>query len=163
MSALRESKYYPSKHGQSIVVLVVDDSPVDRALVQSMLEKQLRAVVHVAENGAAALACIEAAVPDVVLTDLQMPELDGLALVESIRRDYPFIPCILMTAHGSEEIAFAALRAGAANYVNKRNLARGLFETVQDVLAISHGARQQRRLHECWHSTDFEFQLDNDT
>src|SRR5262245_44959161 len=119
-----------------MVALVVDDSPVDRALVQNVLEKQLRAVVHVAPNGAAALASIEVATPDVVLTDLQMPEVDGLALVEAIRRDYPFIPTILMTAHGSEETALAALRAGAASYVNKRNLASRLIETVQDVLAL---------------------------
>jgi CheY-like chemotaxis protein/anti-sigma regulatory factor (Ser/Thr protein kinase) len=147
---------------QPTVVLVVDDSPIDRALATSLLQKQLRAVVHVAENGAAALASISECQPDVVLTDLQMPELDGLALVEAIRRDYPFIPTILMTAHGSEEIALAALRAGAASYVNKRNLASRVAETVRDVLAVSLGARQQLRLHECWKATDFEFQLDND-
>ena len=129
------------KHLPQIVVLVVDDSPIDRALAQRVLERQLRAVVHVADNGAAALESIEEAAPDVILTDLQMPEVDGLGLVEAIRRDHPFIPTILMTAHGSEEIAFAALRAGAASYVNKRNLAHRLAETVQDVLAISHGAR----------------------
>src|SRR5262249_43392668 len=95
-------------------------------------------------------------------TDLQMPDLDGLALVEEIRREYPFIPTILMTAHGSEEIAIAALRAGAASYVNKRNMARRLVETVQDVLAVSQGARQQLRLNECWKGTPFEFELDND-
>src|SRR5262245_50461880 len=125
-----------SRNEQPLVVLVVDDSPVDRALVQGVLEKQLHAVVHTVENGAAALDSIATVWPDVVLTDLQMPELDGLALVEAIRRDYPFIPAILMTAHGSEETALAALRAGAASYVNKRNLASRLIETVQDVLAL---------------------------
>src|SRR5262245_37083093 len=154
---------HDSKGERPIVALVVDDSPVDRALVQTVLENQLRAIVHVAENGEVALGLLEAVSPDFVVTDLQMPELDGLALVEAIRLNYPFVPTILMTAHGSEEIAFAALRAGAANYVNKRNLARRLSETVQDVLAVSDGTRQQKRLHECWNSTNFEFQLDNDT
>jgi len=148
---------------QQFVALVVDDSPIDRAFARSVLESQLHAVVHIAENGAAALAAISRIAPDVVLTDLQMPELDGLALVEEIRREYPFIPTVLMTAHGSEEIAFAALRAGAASYVNKRNLARRLFETVQDVLVASQGTKQQLRLNECWKGTHFEFQLVNDT
>src|SRR5262245_7600908 len=127
MSAAR----YSSDEKQ-IVALVVDDSPIDRTLAQSLLERQLRARVITAEHGAAALTRISDAAPDVVLTDLQMHELDGLALVEAIRRDYPFVPTILMTAHGSEEVAFAALRGGAASYVNKRNLAARLAQTVRD-------------------------------
>ena len=49
--------------------------------------------------------------------------MDGLELVEAIRRDHPGLPVILMTAHGSEETAIQALRKGATNYVAKRNLA----------------------------------------
>jgi len=143
-------------------VLVVDDSPIDRALVKNLLEKSLSASVRVAQNGVEALAEIECSPPDILLTDLQMPELDGLGLVETVRRDHPFVPTILMTAHGSEEIALAALRAGAASYVNKRNLAGRIVETIRDVLAIAQGARQTLRLHECWSATHFEFQLDND-
>jgi CheY-like chemotaxis protein len=48
--------------------------------------------------------------PDAVLTDLDMPEMNGLQLVEAIRRDYPAVPVILMTALGSEEIAVEALQ-----------------------------------------------------
>src|SRR5262249_48593541 len=117
----------------------------------------------VADNGASALAIMRRVAPDIVLTDLQMPEIDGLALVKMIRRQFPSIPTILMTAHGSEEIAFAALRAGAASYVNKRNLARRLLETIQDVLSVSQGRKHQLQLNECWKGTDFEFQLVNDT
>jgi len=146
----------------SVEVLVVDDSPLDRALVTGLLQSQMKATVRTAEHGLAALAAIAMKPPDVVLTDLQMPELDGLALVEAIRRDYPRVPTILMTAHGSEEIALAALRSGAASYVNKRNLAQRITETVLDVLAVSLRHREQMRLHECWNATDFDFELDND-
>ncbi len=58
--------------------------------------------------------------PAVVLTDLQMPEMDGLALVQEIRDQFPRLPVILMTAYGSEDVAIQALRAGAANYVPKK-------------------------------------------
>jgi CheY-like chemotaxis protein len=73
-------------------------------------------VVH-AGNGRDALEKIKSAPPDLVVTDLVMPEMDGLELVKEVRRTYPTIPVILMTAHGSEEIAAAALKAGAASYV----------------------------------------------
>jgi DNA-binding response OmpR family regulator len=97
-----------------------------------------------------------------VLTDLQMPEMDGLTLVREIRERYPFVPTVLMTAHGNEETAITALRSGAASYVAKRNLARRLVETIRDVLTSSVEGREQRRLFECWGSTQFEFVLDND-
>ena len=147
---------------RGIRVLVVDDSPMDRTLVAKLLEKQLSATVRVAENGKDALQLIAAEQPDIVLTDMQMPQMDGLALVEAVRRDFPFVPTILMTAHGSEEIALAALRSGAASYVNKRNLAQRVAETIKDVLAVLQGHREQLRLHECWETTEFEFHLEND-
>jgi len=51
-----------------------------------------------ASQGKEALACLMRALPDVVLTDLEMPEMNGLQLVEAVRRDYPAVPVILMTA-----------------------------------------------------------------
>src|SRR5262245_61427792 len=124
------------QHESPTVVLVVDDSPVDRALVTNLLHTLLGARVEHASNGRMALSKIESQPPDIVLTDMQMPELDGLGLVEEIRRLHPSLPTILMTAHGSEEIALAALRQGATSYVNKRNLAGRIAETVRDVLAV---------------------------
>ena len=59
-----------------------------------------------------------------------MPEMDGLELVETIRRRFAPLPVILMTAHGSEEIAMQALRKGATSYVAKRNLAAELVDMV---------------------------------
>ena len=75
-------------------------------------------------SGREALAALPARLPDVVLTDLDMPEMNGLELVEAVRRDFPAVPVILMTALGSEEIAVEALQKGAASYVPKRNLRR---------------------------------------
>ena len=91
-------------------VLVVDDSEVDRRIVGGLLEKHGGCVVNYAPDGKAALAQIESAIPDLVLTDLQMPEMNGLELVAAIKGDYPLTPVILMTAQGSEEIAAEALR-----------------------------------------------------
>ena len=96
--------------GEAMVrVLVVDDSAIDRRLAGSFLRRAGMEPTH-AHNGVQALESIERSVPDIVVTDLQMPEMDGLELVEAIRRIYPSLPVILMTAHGSEEIAVQALQ-----------------------------------------------------
>jgi CheY-like chemotaxis protein len=148
---------------RELVVLVVDDSSIDRHLAGSVLAKALRARVVFAANGREALEAMRQDLPDVVVTDLQMPELDGLGLVQEIRSSFPSVPTILITAHGSEEVAIAALQKGAASYVPKRNIARGLADTVRDVVALSGSGRTQRKLFACWGRTEFEFSLENDT
>jgi CheY-like chemotaxis protein len=148
---------------REVVVLVVDDSPIDRLLAGSILAKGMRVRVLYAADGNEALEAMRKEMPDLVVTDLHMPALDGLALVQEVRGNYPSVPTILITAHGSEETAIAALQSGAASYVPKRNLAQRLVDTVRDVIALSGSGRTQRRLHSCWGRTDFEFVLDNDT
>ncbi|PQO47348.1 response regulator [Blastopirellula marina] len=147
-----------------IRILVVDDNPVDRTFVAGLLAKNNRGNLQFAtvESGEAALARIEDFRPDVVLTDMQMPGIDGLELVERIREQFPLIPAVLMTAFGSEELAITALQRGAASYVPKRNLATSLMETLGKVLAAAHHDRQQARLGQCWSQTEFHFVLDND-
>jgi CheY-like chemotaxis protein/anti-sigma regulatory factor (Ser/Thr protein kinase) len=143
-------------------VLVVDDSEVDRRLVGGLLEKQGGCQVAYAPDGKAALQQFEQGIPDLVLTDLQMPEMDGLALVAAIKGDFPLTPVILMTAQGSEEIASEALRRGAASYVPKRKLGEDLIETVERVLAGAREDRAHSRLMH--HLTDCEadFVIGND-
>src|SRR5260370_13973558 len=97
-------------------ILVVDDSAVDRSRVEKLLVKE-GYQVQSAPGGREALEILKREPPDLVLTDMQMPEIDGLQLVQEIRSKYPAIPVILMTAHGSEEIAVEALQKGAASYV----------------------------------------------
>jgi CheY-like chemotaxis protein/anti-sigma regulatory factor (Ser/Thr protein kinase) len=143
-------------------VLVVDDNPVDRHLAVSLLEKTPGMKAEQAGNGRAALEVIRNRQPDLVLTDLVMPEMDGLTLVQEIRSNFPLVPVILMTAFGSEEIAIQALQKGAASYVPKPNLAKDLAETVESVLALSQADHNQQRLLECLTQTQSEFLLDND-
>jgi len=100
-------------------LLVVDDSLVDCRLVGGLLERHTKYHVEYAYNGFEALELLEARLPLAVVTDLQMPEMDGMQLVETIRRQFPTVPVILMTAHGSEEIALEALMLGAADYIPK--------------------------------------------
>ncbi|WP_437674034.1 response regulator [Sorangium sp. So ce131] len=142
-------------------VLVVDDSPMDRILCGGLLKNRGMEPSY-AKNGVEALRSIARSAPDIVLTDLQMAEMDGLELVEAIRREHPYLPVILMTAHGSEEIAVQALRRGAASYVAKRNLGTELVSTVENVLAVARLDRREQQLLSCLTATESHFELDND-
>src|SRR5690349_19866852 len=125
-------------------ILVVDDSRVERQIARGLLEKEPGWTVSTAEDGIEALEQIEEQLPDLVLTDMQMPNMDGLKLVECIRNEYPLIPVVLMTAAGSEAIADTALQRGAASYVSKSDFAVDLVGTLKRVLATSRQHALQR-------------------
>lgn len=116
-------------------ILVVDDSAADRELAGTLLERASWQVLY-AEHGRDALARMREHAVDLVLTDVVMPELDGLAFVEHAKEDHPLVPVVLMTARGSEELAARALEAGAASYVPKKLLVRDLVEVVKRILDV---------------------------
>jgi CheY-like chemotaxis protein/anti-sigma regulatory factor (Ser/Thr protein kinase) len=143
-------------------ILVVDDSDTDRHLVEDLLGEVPGFSAAHAVHGRQALEAIERQPPDLVLTDLQMPGMDGLELVREVRARHPRLPVILITAYGSEELAIRALREGAASYVPKRNLARDLLDTINSVLALASTAKDQQRILGCLTQTESRFLLDND-
>jgi len=141
-------------------VLVVDDSPLDRRLAARMLE-EIGLDVSVSIHGRDALEQIERSAPDLVVTDMQMPEMDGLALVQHLTDAFPAIPVILMTAFGSEELAVKALQIGAASYVPKQNLARDLVGTVKNVLAVTRAKHATRAILGSMTRLEFDYVLSN--
>jgi CheY-like chemotaxis protein/anti-sigma regulatory factor (Ser/Thr protein kinase) len=152
-------------------VLIVDDSPVDRRLAGKLLEtrgegaegpRETGLTVIYAENGREALDVIAREQPDAVVSDMQMPVLNGLELVLQVRARFPLVPVVVMTAHGSEELAVRALQSGAASYVPKRELARDLLEVVEGVIDAAHGKRDQSRLMTALERTESRFVLEND-
>ncbi len=170
-------------------ILIVDDSPIDRRLVGELLSKNSGAEIRYAvedaeiventpmgeltagapflqieyaENGREALAGLARRPADLVITDLLMPEVNGLQLVAAMREMYPRIPVILMTSQGSEEIAVQALQQGAASYVPKKMLMRYLCETIAKVLKAAVEDRGQARLLKCMLRTESIFHLEND-
>jgi len=144
-------------------LLVVDDSRVDRRLVGGLLQKTGEYEVIYAENGRDALERLELDIPDAVLTDLQMPEMNGLELVQAIKSDYPLIPVLLMTAQGSEELAVEALRLGAASYVTKRRLGEDLISTIHQILEAASSNRGETRLLNRISSVETSYILPNET
>ncbi|HEX8299043.1 MAG TPA: response regulator transcription factor [Rubricoccaceae bacterium] len=123
----------------SLSVFVVDDHHAIReGLGDLVTGTDGLDVWGTAESGDDALAQLEATGaagatrdggPDVVVTDVRMPGMDGIALVGAIRARWPALPCVVFSAQLSQAYAVQALAAGAAGYVEKGNLA-GLIEAV---------------------------------
>jgi CheY-like chemotaxis protein len=143
-------------------ILVVDDSAVSRRLAGGLIQKGTGRSVIYAENGREAMGLLERIEPAAVVTDLQMPEMGGLELVEAIRAKHPRTPVILMTAYGSEVVAMRALKAGAANYVPKKCLAKDLVDTIHQVFAVVEGHQRRARLLGCQTSRSSKFEIEND-
>jgi len=99
-------------------ILVVDDERAVRSALRVNLSKAGYDVT-VAEDGEAALARLGTHPPDLVLSDLRMPKLDGMLLLEAVQAEHPELPVVLMTGHGSVRDAVQAMRAGAADYIIK--------------------------------------------
>jgi CheY-like chemotaxis protein len=143
-------------------VLIVDDYVVERRVAGSIVEKIAGLKAIYAGDGKEALEVIIREKPSVVLTDLQMPGMDGLELVQNIREKFPRLPVILMTAHGSEDVAIQALRVGATNYVPKKTLARELPDTLRQVLDFSAVSRHRQRVLGSLVRRESAFTLEND-
>ena len=146
------------------VVLVVDDSSIERTVVDGLLRSdgELDWIIEHAENGVQALAKMENLMPDVVITDMMMPEMDGLQLVVEARAAYPELPVILMTAQGSEALAVQALEKGAASYVPKAELAAKILDTVRQVIDVARADRSRKDLTERFVNSRLTLELDND-
>ena len=99
-------------------ILVVDDDDNLRWVLKTQLE-DMGYAVSTAENGEDAFVAIEKDPPALVLTDLKMPGLSGMELVDRIRSEYPEVPSVIITAFGTIQSAVQAMRAGAYDYLTK--------------------------------------------
>lgn len=144
------------------IVLVVDDSPVDQQLVGGLLKRDFDWIVEYADDGESAIEMISDIFPDVVVTDLQMPKMNGIDLCKTARKKFPHVPVILTTGQGSEELAAEALNAGAASYVPKSALAESLTDTVDQILEYSRKNKCKKQLMEHTTNCRHQFKIEND-
>ena len=117
-------------------ILVVDDDPGLLRLMQLRLEAAGYGVT-VADSGERALAQLAVSRPGVVVTDLQMGGMDGIALFEAIRAENPALPVIILTAHGTIPDAVAAVKGGVFGYLTKPFDAKALLVEIERALAVS--------------------------
>jgi two-component system, chemotaxis family, chemotaxis protein CheY len=115
-------------------VLVVDDSPTVRQLIELNLRKVPNVRVVHATDGKQALEKIESEKPSLVLSDVNMPNMNGLELVEAIRRIDKTLPVVLITTKGDPGDAEKGTAAGATAYITKPINGAQLIETVRTLL-----------------------------
>ena len=121
-------------------ILVVDDELNMQLVLKTLLKKEGYDVAT-ASDGIEALKVLKSGSVEVVVTDLKMPKLDGVGLLERVIRDYPSTPVIIITAHGTIATAVDALKKGAFDYITKP------FER-DELKNIIHKAMRTRRLNE---------------
>lgn len=144
-------------------ILIVDDLPIQIRVAERLLKRGLLDTeTFSASSGRTALEVLAVKPFDLILTDLHMEDGDGLELVQEVRSRYPYIPVILMTSHGSEETAIAALQAGAAAYIPKRQVEKELISTVEKVLAHSQSGRRKLQVMKSLERCEATFVLAND-
>ncbi len=128
----------PSRSARSLQILLAEDSLVNQKLAVGLLEKYGH-TVDVVGDGRAALAAVESQCYDLVLMDIQMPEMDGLEATRAIRaregQRGGHLPIVAMTAHAMKGDRERCLEAGMDSYVAKPIRAKELFDTIARVLA----------------------------
>jgi DNA-binding NarL/FixJ family response regulator len=115
-------------------VVLVDDHPVYRDGLRMLLESIDEVdVVAVAEDGAEAIGVVEQADPDVVVMDVQMPGLDGIAATRELTTRHPHLAVVVLTMSEDDETVFSAMRAGARGYLVKGSSQHEIVRAIRSV------------------------------
>jgi two-component system, chemotaxis family, chemotaxis protein CheY len=117
-------------------ILVVDDFPTMRRIVRNLLKELGYSNVDEAEDGMAGLARLRSGTYEFVISDWNMPNMDGLAMLKEIRADASLthLPVLMVTAESKKENIIAAAQAGASGYVVKPFTAATLDEKLNKIL-----------------------------
>lgn len=127
----------------SITILIVDDHPMVREGLRSMLNAPGLHIVGEASDGHQAVRQVEALAPDVVLMDIRMPDMDGIEALQAIKSARSDVRVIIITTYPSTTYLLRALAAGAAGFVLKDISRDALLGTVRAVAAGATGVDHQ--------------------
>lgn len=119
----------------AVKIVLVDDDEEFRALVRYILLARLREMVVVeAADGEAGWALVRRDQPDIVITDLVMPRLDGIGLTRRIRQEFPQTSIILMSSFTEDAYRMLASDSGADAFVSKQVIDTALIPAIMDVM-----------------------------
>jgi DNA-binding NtrC family response regulator len=122
-------------------ILVVDDDPAVRLSIRELLQRGGFAVSE-ADSCAAGLAAFRSQRPDIVLVEHRLPDGDGVHLIGQLRASDPDVPCIVLSGHGTIDLAVQALKEGAENFITKP-IKSGLLETLIPRLLQQQASRKR--------------------
>ncbi|NLI58994.1 MAG: response regulator [Clostridium sp.] len=115
-------------------ILIVDDAAFMRMMIKDILSKNGYEVVGEAENGAKAIEKFKELTPDLVIMDITMPELDGIAAVKEIKKIDGDSKIIMCSAMGQQAMVIESIQAGARDFIVKPFQAERVVEAVKKVL-----------------------------
>ena len=120
--------------------LLVDDHGLVRSGIRQMIESMTENTIIVGEtnSGRDALKLLDRLRINLVITDLSMPDMDGIALIKAVRKRKPNVKCIVLSMHTNNEYVAAALQAGACGYLNKNASAEELLQALQSAREGEH-------------------------
>ena len=116
-------------------ILFVDDDPNIQKMIEIFLRKYNFNVTFV-KSGRSALHKLQEDNYSLVISDIQMPEMDGLTLIEKIKIKYPEIPVVIISAYGQEQMTEKAMAKGASKILNKPFDSKILISTIQEFLEL---------------------------
>src|ERR1044071_897196 len=122
-------------------ILVVDDDPAVRLSIRDLLQRAGFAVRE-ADSCAAGVAAFRSQRPDIVLVEHRLPDGDGVHLIGQLRATDPDVPCIVLSGHGTIDLAVQALKEGAENFITKP-IKSGLLETLIPRLLQQQASRKR--------------------
>src|SRR4030043_1126904 len=128
-------------------ILIAEDEKAQRDLLEGFLKKE-GFFVDAVTNGREALQKLEGSYYDIALLDYKMPEIDGLQTLREIRRLYPELPVVMMTAYGTVETAVASMKGGALDYLTKPIDLDEVLLIFQKVIERSHLIRENKELRQ---------------
>ncbi|MDQ3236964.1 MAG: response regulator transcription factor, partial [Actinomycetota bacterium] len=125
----------PNNRSEPARIVLTDDHDLVRAGLKAMLSgvDDIR-IVGEAANGREAIEVCDLLRPDLMLMDVRMPEMDGLAATREIKNRWPLVSVLVLTVHENEDYLLEALKSGAAGYVLKDAPRGQLLEAVRNVL-----------------------------
>jgi len=118
-------------------ILLVDDAEFMRLVLRDVLEKHGFSVAAEAENGRQAIEKYREVLPDLIIMDVTMPDMDGIEALKEIRKDHPGAKAVMCSALGQEAVVLEAIRSGAETFVVKPFNADLLIKTVKKVLSLT--------------------------
>jgi DNA-binding NtrC family response regulator len=118
----------------SRILIIEDEAAIRRVLVKILSEENTSYTVEEAEDGAAGYEKIKNTDYDLVLCDIKMPKMDGVELLEAVKKIKPEIPIVMISGHGDMETAINTMRLGAFDYISKPPDLNRLLNTVRNAL-----------------------------